>query len=204
LQTTCQPPSSWVKDPWPATIRDISNGGLSLTLARRFERGSGLAIELPGGDCTTSTVLARVVQVTPYPEGGWLLSCLFISQLSDEEIRSVLRFDHPANDTTSTEDAEGAASPDDPAERPAINGVLFQARLRPGEIVRWYINRLKLGSSWPLAVGTVISLRLGSPGTPSLQLIVKKCELVGEFWLVNGKFQSPPSPEVLRALGYSS
>src|SRR5438132_1629962 len=71
VHTTCQPPSAWCKDPWPATIRDISTGGLSLNLSRRFERGSGLAIELPTEEGGTTTVLARVVHVSADPEGGW-------------------------------------------------------------------------------------------------------------------------------------
>src|SRR5262245_36793766 len=89
LPTTCQPPSGWgSKDPWPATIRDISTGGVSLALERRFERGSGLAIELPSEDGTMSTVLARVTNVRPHPDGGWILGCSFISELSDEEVQT--------------------------------------------------------------------------------------------------------------------
>jgi hypothetical protein len=204
LQTTCQPPSSWVKDPWPATIRDISASGLSLTLTRRFERGAGLAIELPAADHTTSTVLARVAGVTPYSEGGWLLNCLFVSQLSEEEIRGALSLGRLQPDTAASENARVAAGPGAPGAGRAITGVLFQARLKPGEIVRWYVNRLDLSSSWPLAVGAVVSLRLGSPDTPPLELIVKQCEQMSGCWVVNGKFRSPPSAEVLRALGHRS
>ena len=86
LPTTCQPPSAWCKDPWPATIRNLSTAGLNLTLNRRFERGSGLAIELPTVGGATATVLARVVEVVPYPEGGWLLGCDFISELSEGDV----------------------------------------------------------------------------------------------------------------------
>src|SRR5947207_10453114 len=78
VQTTCQPPSAWCKDPWPATIRDISTGGVKLSLNRRFERGSGLAMELPTEDGGTTTVLARVAHVRADPAGGWLLGCTFI------------------------------------------------------------------------------------------------------------------------------
>src|SRR5438128_2700927 len=60
VQTTCQPPSGWRKDPWPAVIRNVSTGGISLRLSRRFECGTGLAIDLPTEDGSTSTVLARV------------------------------------------------------------------------------------------------------------------------------------------------
>src|SRR5262249_27358321 len=43
---------------WSATIRDVSAGGVRLVLRRRFETGTGLAIELPGND-DTYTVLAQ-------------------------------------------------------------------------------------------------------------------------------------------------
>src|SRR5262249_2945047 len=132
LPTTCQPPSGWGnKDPWPATIRDISTAGLSLALNRRFERGSGLAIELPGGDGTYSTVLARVTSIWPHPESGWVLGCTFVSELSDEEVRSVL--EHNSLRQAGGEAATGA-----------VTGVLFQARLKrfpdeAGEVIRWFI-----------------------------------------------------------------
>src|SRR5262245_63985376 len=80
VPTTCQPPSAWCKDPWPATIRDITPASMRLTLNRRFERGSGLAIELPVEDGTTATILARIVGVRMLSPGLWLLVCTFISE----------------------------------------------------------------------------------------------------------------------------
>ena len=50
LPAACEPPSGWGRQDmkWAAKVRDISNGGISLALRRRFEPGAGLAIELPG------------------------------------------------------------------------------------------------------------------------------------------------------------
>src|SRR5258708_4782228 len=66
VPASCQPPSDWKHGghKWKARLRDISAGGLCLILGRRFERGAGLAIEVPGADADSpSTLLARVVNV---------------------------------------------------------------------------------------------------------------------------------------------
>ena len=82
LPTSCQPPSAWVRKDakWEAIIRDISCGGIRLQVRRRFEPGSGLAIELPGsGDQPPYIVLARVVHVTAQGDGSWSLGCAFFT-----------------------------------------------------------------------------------------------------------------------------
>jgi hypothetical protein len=196
VPTTCQPPSAWCKDPWPATIRDISTDGLSLSLNRRFERGSGLAIELPTEDGTTATVLARVVAVGTHPQGGWLLGCRFISELSEEEVQRVLELD-PVNQATLSH-GEGRAN----TVLPSINGVLFQGKLRRGEILRWFVKRLDLAGAWPLLPGKVVSLRIGDlpDATPAIELGVRDCRLFGSYWIVDCKLLAMPSDEVLHAL----
>ncbi len=197
VQTTCQPPSAWSRDPWPATICNISTGGVSLRLGRRFEQGSGLAIELPGEDGSTSTVLARVAHVSAAGEGSWLLGCTFISELSDEEVRAVLNLDpvHQASlDDGSTRQQAGPT--------PSIRGVLFQARFGPGEVLRWYVKRLDLAGGWPLADRKRVSLRVGGlpADAPPVELVIKKCRLIGSYWIVDCKFRGTPSDAVLRAL----
>jgi HD-GYP domain-containing protein (c-di-GMP phosphodiesterase class II) len=47
-------------------------------LVRRFERGTGLAIDLPAEPgYPGETLVARVVHLRVLPEGGWLLGCAF-------------------------------------------------------------------------------------------------------------------------------
>src|ERR1019366_10441879 len=52
LPTTCQPASALAMKEmrWTATISDLSLGGVRIVLPRRFEKGTGLAVELPGTD----------------------------------------------------------------------------------------------------------------------------------------------------------
>jgi hypothetical protein len=194
VPTTCQPPSAWRKEPWPATIRDISTGGLSLSLARRFECGSGLAIELPTEDGGTNTVLARVIHVRPSPD-GWLLGCRFISELGDEEMECVLRLDALRHTTAAGQDGM-------PPTRAgaAVNGVLFQAKVAPGEHLRWYVKHLDLSGTWPLPAGQLVSMRVGGVAGPPLELRIKNCRLFGSCWFIECKLKSTPSDEVLRAL----
>ena len=195
VPTTCQPPSAWSKDPWPATIRDISTGGLSLTLNRRFERGSGLAIELPTEDGNAATVLAKVVHVRTLPEGGWLLGCDFISELSEEEVRHILHLDRAPEEGL----AGGGGRP---GRLPSITGVLFQARARRGEVLRWYVKRLDLAGAWPLAGGKVVSMHVGGlpAHAPRVEMQVHACRLFGSYWIVDCKLLAVPTDEVLEAL----
>jgi hypothetical protein len=197
VPTTCQPPSAWCKDPWPAIIRDISTGGLSLTLNRRFERGSGLAIELPNEDGTSATVLATVARVDPCPEGGWLLSCDFISELSEEEVQLVLNFDPASHSTLSV-----GEEPSRPEAVPEVKGVLFQAKFRLGEVLRWYVKRLDAGSAWPIERGQVICVRVGGvpADTPPLEMTVRDCRRFGSYWILDGRLLGAPPEVVLRAL----
>ncbi len=199
VPTTCQPPSSWCKDPWPATIRDISTAGLSLTLGRRFEPGSGLAIELPNEDGSSHTILAKVGQVHPHPEGGWLLGCDFISELSEEEVQTVLNLNPVSHATV----ALGEDTVEETA--PAVTGVLFQARYRLGEVLRWYVKRLDVSGGWPLGRGKLISVRVaGVPaGTPPLELSVRDCRRFGSYWIIDGRLLAAPPEAVLRALSGS-
>src|SRR4051794_1667401 len=76
LPTTCQPASALeMKEMrWNATISDISLGGVRLVLPRRFEKNTGLAIELPGDDERESTVVfVKVMHVRSQGNGTWAL-----------------------------------------------------------------------------------------------------------------------------------
>ena len=93
MPTSCQPASvSEMNDlRWSATIVDLSQGGLRLILKRRFEKGTGLAIELPGTETRKpSVVFVRVVHVKNQGNGDWALGCKLISELSEEEMQSLL------------------------------------------------------------------------------------------------------------------
>ncbi len=182
VETTCQPPSSWVKDPWPAVIRSIWTRGVSLSLARRFEKGSGLAVEVPAGDGTSSTMLARVTQVQAHTD-GFLLDVSFISELSEEEVGHVLDLSErgPA--------VFGAA---------VVTGVLFQTRLPDRTVLRWLVRRLELPGGWPLPEGKEMSFALA--GVAPLSLTVTRCRSMGSYRVLDVKIPGGVSDEALAVL----
>jgi hypothetical protein len=91
LPTTCQPPSFLGNEEikWEGKLRDISVGGVGVVLARRFEPGAVLSIELSDREGNPFTLLGRVARVRLLPEGSWLLGCAFVSLLSPEEVETL-------------------------------------------------------------------------------------------------------------------
>jgi hypothetical protein len=91
LPTQCQPLAARGDDEivWQATVNNISAGGIGLLLQRRFEPGTGLAIELPDADFTY-TVFVRVIHALAQPNGRWLLGCSFVTPLSEERLNALL------------------------------------------------------------------------------------------------------------------
>src|SRR5262249_48389923 len=106
---------------------------------------------------------------------------------SDEEVQLVLHLD-------SVRQAE-ATFPS------AVQNVLFQSPVRPGDYLRWFVKRLELNGEWPLPEGKVVSFRVGSlPEAPPVELKVRKCERFGSCWVVECKLLAVPSDEALQAL----
>jgi hypothetical protein len=136
VPTSCQPAAAREMR-WEATICDVSQGGVRLLLRRRFERGSGLAVELPGKDGERYIVFAKVMQVQQEEDGNWALGCKFLSELSEDELQRLVTFSPPP---VVLEDAHLAIE------------------LPTGRIVRCRIKRFSVGDSWPLPAGNFIGL----------------------------------------------
>jgi serine/threonine protein kinase len=77
---------------WPLVIRDLSAGGIGVLLARRFEPGTELNIELPIESSAPRRLSTRVVRVVPEKGGHWIHGCAFPARLSTEELDSLLKF----------------------------------------------------------------------------------------------------------------
>lgn len=90
LKGSCQTLSAQRGTAWQATIRDISQDGIGLLLARRFEPGSTLSIELTDAAGEQAhLLLGRVAHATARPEGGWVIGCALLNPLSEEEIHAL-------------------------------------------------------------------------------------------------------------------
>lgn len=157
LPSSCSPPSAYGRKEarWKAVIHDISQGGMRLTLERRYEAGAGLAIEIPalnGND--PYTVLARVVHVQPR-DGAWSLGCQLISPLSDEELNSLIQAnEHRAQQPTT------------------IARVRVQIEDAAGKIIETRLHNLRLATAWPLRRRAKLLLRGARQGW------VKKVEVL--------------------------
>jgi hypothetical protein len=213
LPTACQPPTVWVGEEfkWPASIRDVSLGGVCLHLRRRFEPGAGLAIELAGPDeATPSTVLARVVHVRGLDDGSWLLGCAFVSRLGDDELNALLGlaetediglFRDASPEFGGDVPAGKAVTPSSLVGKELASDVYFQGTFGGGVVVRRFIRRLALPRSWPLPPGGVISLQLPPDGRP-VRLLVDFCGQLGGRWVLFCTFLDIKPADVPRYFGH--
>jgi len=91
LDSACQPLAGARGLQWPGKVRNLSGGGVALRLARRFEAGTVLAIDVQGRDeSIVQTLLARVIHVLLQTDGSWLLGCAFTNPLSQDDLKALL------------------------------------------------------------------------------------------------------------------
>jgi len=220
LQTSCQPIAArGDKDvQWPATILDISVEGAGVVLDRRFERGAGLAIEVPGtrtqpGD----TLLAKVVHTTALPGGRWLLGCIFVSELSDDDLLGVLALARAQQAFMQEEDAlaEESGGRHSRKQHPVsgsgryrevlIPGVNFEGTSNDGRVARVPVRRLFLSGTWPVPPGTVLKVKVAGQMTPlpEVKLKANSCVLGDGCWTLNYTFLEKPPVEILTLFGYT-
>ncbi|MCE9565068.1 MAG: protein kinase [Planctomycetes bacterium] len=78
---------------WPLVVRDVSVSGIGVTLARRFEPGTELTIELADEPSANPSKFAlRVVRVRSESAGLWIHGCEFVNPLGDSELSALLAY----------------------------------------------------------------------------------------------------------------
>ncbi|MBN9521888.1 protein kinase [bacterium] len=80
------------EEAWPLVVHDVSATGVGLTLARRFEAGTELAVELQTGPEAAKRFPVRVVRVQPDRGGYWVHGCTFGAPLAEAEVAALLQF----------------------------------------------------------------------------------------------------------------
>jgi hypothetical protein len=70
----------------------VSVSGIGVLLARRFEVGTELSIELALGPGASHHVPVRVVRVQPERAGHWVHGCMFDRPLTDEQLNALLKY----------------------------------------------------------------------------------------------------------------
>src|SRR5947209_6653071 len=87
--------------PWKGWIEDVSKEGLRLTLNRRFEPGSLIAVEVDVSKEELAQVfhsaisrffLAKVVRVLRRKDTKWSLGCRLVKKFSDDDLDSLIEF----------------------------------------------------------------------------------------------------------------
>src|SRR5262245_30964256 len=75
---------------WMGRVSNISGNGIGFTLQHRFEPGTFLTLEIENAARTVShTFQIEVVRILPQP-GGWLLGCIFLRELTEDEVQALL------------------------------------------------------------------------------------------------------------------
>jgi hypothetical protein len=84
---SCHAVRSGEEGHWPATILDVSRGGMSLVVCRPFHEGEFLAVELQSPvEGLRDKLFMRVKRASTKGDGVWTLGCRFVSLLSDGEL----------------------------------------------------------------------------------------------------------------------
>jgi hypothetical protein len=76
--------------PGTAVLRDLSVSGAGLLVRQEVLEGAVLLVQLSGGGTATRTQLARVVRRTRLG-AGWLLGCVWLCPLGEDELGDGLR-----------------------------------------------------------------------------------------------------------------
>jgi PilZ domain len=200
LPVACQPAAALGNEEtrWLGTVRDVSQGGIRLTLERRFEPGTGLAVELPQDELgDTRTVLVKVVHVRRQEDKHWSLGCKFISEMSEEEMRRLL--------------LAGDADVVDPNESRltvhsmplAVPKVRLQVVVNAVALIDCVADRMVVPSSWPLAAGKTVTVLGGkASGAPwKMKLRVIHCTQQADGWVLRAQLvHAPSAADLLRAV----
>jgi hypothetical protein len=203
LLGTCQPLAARQDRDltWEGYVRDISRGGLSLVLKRRFEAGTALVLEVtfPGAR-EPQSLLLKVTNVRALPGNEWALGCSFLSRLSEERLQRMLG-------RGLADEAPPLPAPQPPPAPPAetnghsvLQDVLFEGPREGGGPGNFRARRLYFGSGWPFTEGTTLTLGLDARAETAarLRIRVTHCGRRGAGWVITYELAEKPSAEVQR------
>jgi len=103
LNSVCKPVGRHqIGNHWKGRIENVSQDGLKLTLNRRFEPGTLLAVEVDMSkeeldqvfhSAVSRFFLVKVVRVVSRPrrDGKWILGCLLVRKFNDDDLGSFLK-----------------------------------------------------------------------------------------------------------------
>jgi hypothetical protein len=81
-------------DVHPARVRNISTGGISLIVSRKYEPGMPLFVQILASTHQLARVLeVKVIYAVEHPSGDWILGGAFVEKLSGDELKLLLNLD---------------------------------------------------------------------------------------------------------------
>jgi len=185
---------------WNAAICDISQGGILLHLQRRFERGSALALEIPGdSEHEPAVVFVKVVHIKAREEGSWALGCKFVSELSDDEVQRLLVCKEYV---LSKEKEEAAPKPEAAADDVSVpnamgvrtlSDVCIEIELDQLPSVYCTVKNLDVTNSWPLTSGKTLRINGNAKDRSawSFEIEVLQLSQEGQRWKIRSRLADP-------------
>jgi hypothetical protein len=169
--------TSLLSESWPgfsrlgAKVRDIAHNGIALLVEEPLSPGTRLLVDMPKtADYPSSVVLAHLVHTTNLPSGEWLLTCNFVDELSDQDLKS---FGAPIRPSHNEERRSGVRYPCSTYARYRLTPVA-SAQGWDGEVVNIAVHGLGLSVNQRLQIGTMLWLEIGNPGEVAV-LTVRAC-----------------------------
>ncbi len=180
----------------PACVRDISLGGVKLSLDRPVETGDLLTLHLPcRGGVESNAVLACVVHVSQAAEEVWIVGCTFARPLTEEDLAPFLGEEHrPIR--------EQRKAPRYLWNVRATYTIVNDPSAFPQdvEIVNVSNNGIAFQSQRLIDVGTMLSLKLSPPDGIShtiLACVVRLDQGESGSWIVGCNFISELSEAMM-------
>jgi hypothetical protein len=179
---------------WPGTVSEISAERIVLLLKRRFESQTILSLSLPEtGACAHSCLIARVMHVEGRGDGCWLVDCVFLTPIEEEQLNTLLQAIKAPPPSI-----QKVPAPSVMIEKATVTGVLFQVRYGSTDPIRRAVSRLHVNGSWPLTIGRAMKAWVGSGprNETAADVRVNGCYHQNGKWLVDCSFLGA-APDVL-------
>lgn len=90
-ETTARPLESTDTLGWGAQVRDVSQGGVGLTLCFPFRPGTYLSLDLRNANGSCRSFLARVLHARDQADGTWHLGCEWVNAIAEDDLEMLLQ-----------------------------------------------------------------------------------------------------------------
>jgi len=92
IEVYCQPITTTKSTElwWRAEVREVSLEGIGLISSKRYEPATYICMEL-----LDRRVPCRVAHARPHPNGGWVIGCAFLNDLTKDDLDAIVQQNPP-------------------------------------------------------------------------------------------------------------